>query len=170
MTNANAPYTRANGTFVAQAGTFSNGPDRDKGPSSLAVNHIFQVNGLVQFPWQIQVSGIFRVQSGFHFSRGCLTLCDQDGDGNSNGIDLGSGAGRNAFTSPAFVNLDARLAKRFNIGERVKAQVLFEFFNILNHKNPAAVSNVTNVPTQPFGTLTQVLPGREGQLGFRIEF
>ena len=46
-----------------------NGPDLDKGPSDLSVNHIFQINGLVEFPWQIQVSSILRVQSGFHFSR-----------------------------------------------------------------------------------------------------
>lgn len=170
MTNANGSYTRANGRFVAQAGTFLNGPDADKGPSSLAVNHIFQVNGLVQFPWQIQVSGIFRVQSGFHFNRQCATVCDADGDGNSNTIDLGPGAGRNAFTAPTFVNLDMRLAKRFKIGERVKAQVLFEFFNILNHQNPAAVGQSATVPTQPFGKSIQVLPGREGQIGFRIEF
>ncbi len=169
-TNANGSFVKNNGTFVAQAGTFLNGPDRDKGPSSLAVNHIFQVNGLVQFPWQIQVSGIFRVQSGFHFSRGCVGLCDADGDGNSNGIDLGPGAGRNAFTAPTFANLDMRLAKRFKIGERVKVQVLFEFFNLLNRQNPAAVGNLTTVPTQPFGKAIQVLPGREGQIGFRIEF
>ncbi len=63
-----------------------------------------------------------------------------------------------------------RFAKRFNIGERVKAQVLFEFFNILNRQNPAAVGRQLNVPLQPFGAATQVLPGREGQFGFRIEF
>lgn len=169
-TNANGPYVRANGRFVAQAGTFLNGPDADKGPSSLALNHIFQINGLVQFPWQIQVSGIFRVQSGFHFNRSCTTFCDADGDANSNGIDLGPGAGRNFFTAPAFANLDTRLAKRFKIGERVNAQVMFEFFNLLNRQNPAAVGQTTTVPTQPFGQPTQVLPGREGQIGIRIQF
>jgi len=48
--------------------------------------------------------------------------------------------------------------------------VLFEYFNILNRQNPAAVGTRTGVETQPFGERTQVLPGREGQLGFRIEF
>ena len=169
-TNANGSYVRANGRFVAQAGTFLNGPDADKGPSSLALNHIFQINGLVEFPWQIQVSSIFRVQSGFHFSRSCLTFCDADGDGNSNLIDLGPGAGRNFFTAPSFGNLDMRLSKQFKIGERVKAQVLFEFFNLLNRQNPAAVGETTNNLIQPFGKASQVLPGREGQIGFRIEF
>jgi hypothetical protein len=171
-TNANGPYTRANGRFVAQAGTFLNGPDLDKGPSSLAVDHIFQISGLVEFPWQIQASGIFRAQSGFHFSRNTAAgvVNDPDGDGNTNGIDHGPGGGRNAFTAPAFVNLDMRLAKRFAVRERVKLQVMFEFFNLLNRQNPAAVSPRTDVVLEPFGKSLQVLPGREGQIGFRIEF
>ena len=168
--NTNGSFIATNGNFVAQAGTFLNGPDLDKGPSDLAVDHIFQVNGLVELPWQIQVSGIFRAQSGFHFSRTLATISDPDGDGGFLAIDLGPGAGRNAFTAPPFVNLDMRLAKRFALGERVKVQVLFEFFNLLNRQNPAAVGQRENVALQPFGQATSVLPGREGQIGFRIEF
>jgi hypothetical protein len=170
-TNIGSSFTAANGNFVAKAGTFLNGPDLDKGPSDLAVDHIFQINGLVEFPWKIQVSSIFRVQSGFHFSRNATAAFnDPDGDGNTNLIDHGPGAGRNAFTAPAFVNLDMRVAKRFDIGERVKVQVLFEFFNLLNRQNPAAVGQQQGVALQPFGSITGVLPGREGQLGFRIQF
>jgi len=167
-TNAGGSFTRANGRFVAQAGTFVNGPDLDKGPSDLSVAHTFQVNGLLELPWQFQVSGIFRTQSGFHYSRQPLALEDPDGDGTFNGID--HVPGRNAFTSPAFVNLDMRFAKRFNIGERVKVQALFEFFNLLNHQNPAAVQTQQNIVNSPFGSLRQVLPGREGQVGLRLEF
>jgi hypothetical protein len=168
QTNANGSFTRSNGVFVQQAGTFLNGPDRDKGPSDLALKHVFQVNGLVELPFQIQLSGIFRAQSGFHFSRTSATLSDPDGDGSTNGIDIN--AGRNAFTAPPFVNLDMRAAKRFSITERVKVQVLFEFFNVFNRQNPAAVGTQQNVTNQPFGRTIQVLPGREGQFGLRIEF
>jgi outer membrane receptor protein involved in Fe transport len=166
-TNRDGPFTASNGRFIAQAGTFLNGPDLDKGPSDLAVNHIFQINGLVEFPWQIQVSSIFRAQSGFHFSRTATITEDPDGDAFFNTIDHGPGAGRNHFTAPAYVNLDIRFAKRINIGERVKAQVLLEFFNLLNRQNPAAVQTLNS---NLFNTITQVLPGREGQVGFRIEF
>src|SRR6185436_17800852 len=69
MTNANGSYVRTNGRVVQQANTFVYGPDRDKGPSDLSVAHTFQLNGLWALPWQIQLSGIFRVQSGFHYSR-----------------------------------------------------------------------------------------------------
>jgi outer membrane receptor protein involved in Fe transport len=169
-TNADGPFTRANGTLVQQAGTFLNGPDRDKGPSDLALDHVLQVNGLVELPHQILVSSIFRAQSGFHFSRQPATgvLVDPDGDAAVNGIDVD--AGRNAFTAPAFVNLDMRVTKRFQINRRIKADLLFEFFNLLNRQNPAAVGRQEGVALQPFGQPTQVLPGREGQFGLRIEF
>jgi carboxypeptidase family protein/TonB-dependent receptor-like protein len=169
-TNQNSSFVRANGRFVAQAGTFVNGPNLDKGPSDLSVDHAFQINGLLDLPWQLQISGIFRAQSGFHFSRQALALEDPDGDGTFNTIDHGPGAGRNAFTSPPFVNLDMRVAKRFNVTERVKIQALFEFFNVFNRQNPAAVQTQQNIANSPFGSLRQVLPGREGQVGLRVEF
>lgn len=167
-TNENGSFIRANGRFVAQAGSFVNGPDLDKGPSDLSVDHTFQLNGLMALPWQVEISGIFRAQSGFHFSRMAGALEDPDGNGTFNTID--HGPGRNAFTSPSFVNLDLRFAKKFNITERVRVQALFELFNVFNRKNPAAVQARDNNPNIPFNSLTQVLPGREGQVGVRIEF
>ena len=169
-TNANGSFVRANGRFVAQANTFVNGPDLDKGPSDLSVDHTFQLNGLLALPWQLQVSGIFRAQSGFHFSRQALALEDPDGDGTFNPIDHGSGAGRNAFTAPPYVNLDLRVGKRFNITERVRIEALFEFFNVFNRQNVAAVQTQQKIANSPFGSLRQVLPGREGQVGLRLEF
>ena len=169
-TNEHSSFVRANGRFVAKAGTFVNGPDLDKGPSDLSVDHVFQFNGLVELPWQFQVSGIFRAQSGFHYSRQALAFEDPDGDGTFNTIDHGAGAGRNFFTAPPFVNLDLRVAKGFNITERVKLQALFEFFNVFNRQNAAAVENRQNIVNSPFGGLRQVLPGREGQVGLRLEF
>ncbi len=72
--------------------------------------------------------------------------------------------------APPFVNLDLRFTKRFNITERVKIHALFEFFNVFNRQNPAAVEKRQNVVTSPFGSVRQVLPGREGQVGLRFEF
>ena len=166
-TNASGPYVRTNGRLVQQANTFVYGPDRDKGPSDLSLDHTFELNGLLELPWQIQLSGIFRAQSGFHYNRTGSNV-DPDGDGTFNGIDLTPG--RNAFTAPSYVNLDMRFAKRFNLGERAKLHVLFEFFNIFNRQNPAAVESTTTNANLTFGALKQVLPGREGQIGVRLEF
>ncbi len=49
-------------------------------------------------------------------------------------------------------------------------QLLFEFFNVLNRQNPAAVQTQIGIISQEFGKANQVLPGREGQFGFKIEF
>jgi hypothetical protein len=171
-TNANGSFVSTNGNFVAQAGTFWNGPDLDKGPSDLAVDHIFQLNGMVSLPWQFQISGIFRAQSGFHHSRQFAAttqtpLIDPDGDGNTNGTDVRNTT-RNAFTSPPFVNLDLRFTKRFDVSERVKVDLLYEMFNVFNRQNPASIN--TQPAANLFGTVQQVLPGREGQVGLRIEF
>jgi Carboxypeptidase regulatory-like domain/TonB dependent receptor/TonB-dependent Receptor Plug Domain len=172
QTNANGPFTSRNGNLVQQAGTFHNGPDLDEGPSPLALDHIFEMHGLVDLPWQFQISSIVRAQSGFHFSRFDELSRDPDGNGNFNSIDFT--AGRNAFTAPPFVTVDMRFSKRFSIGERVRVELLFEFFNLLNRQNPAVVQNRADSPLRPtlrpFGTADQVLPGREGQVGLRIQF
>ncbi|MGH9751951.1 MAG: TonB-dependent receptor [Blastocatellia bacterium] len=168
-TNKDGSFTAANNNFIPKAGTFHNGPDFDNGPSALALDHTFLINGLVELPWQIQISSIFRAQSGFHFSRLAAVAEDPDGNLTFNGIDHGPGGGRNRFTAPRFLNADMRFAKRFKFGESVTAQVLFEFFNLFNTQNPAAVEAGVGRPI-PFGKPTQVLPGREGQIGVRIAF
>jgi len=172
-TNATAAFVACNGNYVPKAGVFYNGATLDNGHSDLALRHTFEAHGLVQLPWKIQFSSLLRAQSGFHYSQSALVPVDQDGNNNFNGRDLKTG--RNAFTAPHFANMDLRVAKTFRINERVQAQALFEFFNLFNSANPAAV-NLNQNHTPPlageplFGIVTERLPGREGQIGLRIEF
>ena len=172
-TNATAAFFACNGNYVPKAGVFYNGATLDNGPSDFALHHTFEAHGLVQLPWKIQFSSLFRVQSGFPYTQGGLVPLDQDGNSNFNGRDLKTA--RNAFSAPRFVNMDLRIAKTFRINERVSVLGLFEFFNLFNSANPAAVNFNQNhsprLPGEPvFGTVSQFLPGREGQFGLRIEF
>ena len=175
QTNASGPFINSNGNPVPKAGTFYNGANIDKGPSDLALNHTFLAHGIVQLPWTVELSGIFRAQSGFHYSQAPADGgSDFDGDGLFNGQALAFAGqdpqfARNFLSGPAFVNMDMRVAKRFKLGEKVKAQVLFEFFNLFNKGNAAAVQGL-NGTTPPVGAVQQRLPGREGQFGFRLEF
>lgn len=166
-TNADGPFEAANGNPVPKAGIFYNGADLDKGPSDLALKHTFLMHGLLDLPWKFNFTGIFRAQSGFPFSATAQDARDVNGDGLFNGFDYMKG--RNRFTAPPFINMDMRIAKRFEIGDRVKIQAIFELFNLFNQDNPAAVQALPGQPT-PFGKKLQVLPGREGQIGLRIEF
>ncbi len=172
-TNATAAFTACNGNFVPVAGKYYNGANLDKGPSDFSVHQVFQLHGLVELPWGFQLSSIFRAQSGFHYTQAALAPIDQDGNSNYGLRNLQTG--RNAFVSPAFVDMDLRVAKTFAIGERVQVQAMFEFFNLFNNANPAAIAQTENstppaAGAQPFGSVAQYLPGREGQVGLRIIF
>jgi hypothetical protein len=175
QTNASGAFINSEGNPVPKAGTYYNGAIIDKGPSDLSLNHTFLLHGIWQLPWKFEFSGIFRAQSGFHYSVSPADGgSDFDGDGlfNGQGLDFaGQGAlfARNSQTAPPFVNMDFRIAKRFNIGERVKAQALFEMFNLFNRDNPAAVQTLQG-GTPSLGSTLQYLPGREGQIGLRFEF
>jgi len=172
-TNTTSSFFACNGNFVPKAGIFYNGAALDNGPSDFALRHTFEVHGMVQLPWKFQFSSLFRAQSGFHYTQSALVPVDQDGNGQFGGRDLKTG--RNAFTSPHFVNVDMRFARTFRINERVSVQGLFEFFNVFNNASPAAVNiNQNHTPQlsgEPiFGSVAEYLPGREGQFGLRIEF
>jgi len=166
-TNATAAFIACNGNYVPKAGVFYDGAKLDSGPSDFALRHTFEVHGLVQLPWKIQFSSLFRAQSGFRYTNAAAQPLDQDGNGNFGGRNLKTG--RNAFTAPKFVNMDLRIAKTFVIRERFKVQGLFEFFNLFNNANPAAIQN-SESQASTLGTVSQFLPGREGQVGLRIEF
>ncbi|HTV54679.1 MAG TPA: TonB-dependent receptor, partial [Terriglobia bacterium] len=166
-TNAKGPFIASNGNPVPEAGKFYYGPNLDRGPSDLALNQMLSVDETARLPWKFQISSIFRAQSGFHFSEILRDPLDVDGDGIFNGVDFWSG--RNHFEAPPYADLDTRFSRWFDIGGRVRLQVLFEYFNLLNRANPAAVEQYQLMPI-PLGKPLQVLPGREGQVGLRVEF
>ena len=168
QSNVQGPFIASNGNPVPQAGRFYYGPDLDRGPSDLAFTHTFSTYGLFELPKRFQISAIFRAQSGFHYSRSFANnATDVDGDGIPASIDFT--AGRNHFFAPPFVNMDVRLSKWFHLGHRFHIEALFEFFNTFNRANPSQIQTAADAPVR-FGTVTQVLPGREGQVGLKIEF
>jgi hypothetical protein len=168
QTNAHGPFIASNGNPVPQAGKYYYGPNLDRGPSDLSNTHTLSAQGLLDLPKGFQISAIFRAQSGFHYSRSFTNDApDADGDGIPGSIDYT--AGRNHFTAPPFVNLDARLTKSFHVKDRLQIQALIEYFNTFNRANPAQIQNAADGSIR-FGTVIQVLPGREGQIGIKLEF
>jgi hypothetical protein len=55
------------------------------------------------------------------------------------------------------------------IREHLRVQGLFEFFNLFNNGNAAAIQ-IQQSQGPLFGTISQRLPGREGQVGLKLEF
>jgi hypothetical protein len=79
-------------------------------------------------------------------------------------------AGRNILRAPGLNDLDVAMSKSFPWGsvETRRLQIRTEFFNALNHTNLGVPVNSIDSPA--FGTITSSLPGREIQLGARLEF
>jgi Carboxypeptidase regulatory-like domain len=75
---------------------------------------------------------------------------------------------------PGMTDVDAGLAKRFNVGERVHVRFEATFTNIINHTNFAPPALNFGEPSS-FGVLNTALPqgqggNRTGQLAVRMEF
>ena len=100
---------------------------------------------------------------------------DSNGDGNSTDRPF-NGAyelGRNTYTGPNFFGIDARLAKRVLIGEKITIQIMGEAFNLQNRVNYSSVNTIWGtslLPAANFGQLTAANDPRQIQLGIRILF
>ena len=75
---------------------------------------------------------------------------------------------RNRFRSPGFANWDLGLLKDFAVRERVKLELRFEFFNLLNHPNLNSV--VSDLASASFAKSTSTFNPRYLQFGAKIGF
>lgn len=73
------------------------------------------------------------------------------------------------FNAPTVFNWDASVIKNVPITENVKAQLRFEFFNVLNH--PIFFISSQSVTSRTFGKITQTLNApRVVQVAFKLSF
>jgi hypothetical protein len=167
----------------------------------------FTFSGLFDLPGSFQVSPIFQAASGRPYS--FLAGSDLNGDGRSildracvgstlSAPVLNAGCNElkpNTLTGKAFIQMNLRATKYFNIGERSKVSLYAEFFNLFNRTNfcnsyeedanlfdPNPAINGFNVPkafcagpsNAAFGGVSGftafAVPSLHTQLGMRFEF
>ena len=140
----------------------------DYGNSDLFVPQSFVLSGYAELPAAFRVSAILQWNSGTYFSA-VGSPFDYDGDGISSLRPPGTQ--RNQFLGPSSKNVDLRLEKRFDFSS-VAASAIAEVFNLTNAKNPGLINNfyVNGAPGPDFGSVRVPLPGREVQLGMRIQY
>jgi hypothetical protein len=150
-------YGGAGGSQVNDFGTtFENPVDFfrpiDLGRSSSDARHRFVLNGLVDMPFDFQVSTIVQAEAARPFTvfdgnfdlNGDGRFADfarvdasgnfirfKNGDRPSIGIPLGPGSAKGV----PYFQVDLRLTKRIKIGERAKVEGYVEFFNLLDRAN-----------------------------------
>ena len=76
--------------------------------------------------------------------------------------------GRNTMIGDGMVNLDATVARSFQLAEKVRLQFRGEFFNLANHPNFALIGRIVNDPT--FGIVQNQLPPRQIQFAAKLSF
>ena len=168
-TNTEHGYIASNGNWIPKVQSRYNGPGLDYGPSDLSIPHTFLAHYIWDLPYGFQWSGIFRAQSGFAYTLDSNNPPDVDGDGLYGGRDLNYI--RNSNRVPKSVNMDTRVSKAFRFGDTRRLNLYFEMFNLFNNANLAGIVQYEALSdnSQP-PTSTQTLPGREGQVGLRIDF
>ncbi len=113
-------------------------PNGEWSKSVLSTTHSFRASAVYETPksWPLysrdwQVSSIlniegghpYQVQAGFDFNNDTVTT------------DRPIGVPRNALWTDGYTNIDMRVARFIPLGGRMKAEVIFEIFNLLNAKH-----------------------------------
>ncbi|KQW84023.1 TonB-dependent receptor [Brevundimonas sp. Root1279] len=140
-------------------------------PSANDERHRLVANGIMDLPWDMQLSGILTLGSGTPF-------------------DVFDGSGPQFFYRPyggrpekysfivpnafAYRNLDLRLTKRFQVWNESEIELFVDAINVFNHKNYTNFDGGTGSAANPnpnFGNPSAVLfPTRQFQIGARYSF
>ena len=162
-----------------------------EGPTAFDRRHNFVFSGLYRVPKTrgLIISTIVRALSGTPF-----TIIDSRVDADQNGIlfdPLAAGTftnsrtfangetlnfsvenrgGFNGARLPGFVQVDLRLAYKFNFTERVNAGLTFEVFNLTNRTNYDELTVSGDLAQSTFLIPSVAKPRRTIQLGFRFAF
>jgi hypothetical protein len=184
---ADKPYTRDSGWGLNIAYTFSNAEQnggRDNfcfdcfdienspvRPSDNDEEHRIVANGIVDLPYDFQLSGILTLGSGTPYDVF---------DGTGANFVYRPNAGRpqtDNFIIPdafAYRNLDLRLTKNFDLWNGSQLSLFVDAINVFDFYNYAGFDGGTGSATSPnpnFGRPSRVIfPTRTFQLGFRYSF
>lgn len=112
----------------------------DWGPSNFDVEHKFVASGTVLLPWDITLSGIVTVRSGFPFTAFDYRDHNQDGYFNDRAVvETSPGVffhySRNTFRQDYNRRFDLRLAKTFRLGADYELELIGEIFNVTDEEN-----------------------------------
>ncbi|MCS7181547.1 MAG: TonB-dependent receptor [Thermoanaerobaculum sp.] len=121
-------------------GTYGAGDDHmnimdNWGPGDYDLTHKFVLSAVVLLPFDIQLSTIATVRSGFPFTPTDGRDLNNDTYTGDRAYWNGKRYGRNSFRQPYFRNVDLRLSKIFRFGAGMELEVIGEVFNLFDASN-----------------------------------
>ncbi|HMF78768.1 MAG TPA: carboxypeptidase regulatory-like domain-containing protein [Bryobacteraceae bacterium] len=178
----------------------------DFGPTPSDERHRFTVSGIIQLPWHIQVAPILQAASGRPYTayEGINdTFAYGGGQGNTHAIVLNSDSNNllgtvnytasqlqsciaantchqvsyDSLRGNAFFQLDARVSRIFNFGEKAKLELIFQAFDLTNHANFGSQYQTSiraanfGQPTNFVGQSSTIIPKSfSGEFGAKFSF
>jgi Carboxypeptidase regulatory-like domain/TonB dependent receptor len=127
----------------------------DHGPSGEDIRHRFVLVGVLQLPWRLEVSTISQFESARPFTMTTPADINHDGVANDRAVVNGVQTSLDEFRGTPFYQVDLRVSRDINFGERVTLRPFAEFFNLLNRQNPGNnfMPDISALPT-PVNNLT----------------
>jgi len=158
-------------------------PRLERGPAVQDQRHRLVLSAISTLPRAFAVAAVVNAASGWPYNILAGRDLNGDGDGGSfpsdrarrDPADAASSVERNQGRLPSQVTVDVRLARPIRRGRTVIEPTL-DVLNLFNRTNFVSVQNVFGVgafPSQPsstYGQFTQAAPGRQLQLGVRVQF
>ena len=126
----------------------------DYGPSGEDVRHRFVLAGTLYIPGGIELTTLTQLESARPFT---ITTAD-----NSNRIAVnGVPTPLDAFRGTPYMQVDLRVSRPFQLGERWEVRPFAEFFNLFNRNNPGAnfVTNAASLASD------SIVPAAEAMAG-----
>jgi carboxypeptidase family protein len=126
----------------------------DHGPSGEDARHRFVLIGVLQLPWRFEASTISQFESARPFTM--LTPADINNDGvfgsasgNDRSVINGLQTSLDEFRGTPFYQVDLRVSRNIDLGERFTLRPFAEFFNVFNRLNPGNnyVTDISALPT-----------------------
>jgi hypothetical protein len=116
----------------------------DYGPSGEDVRHRFVLAGTVYIPGGFELTTMTQVESARPFT---ITTADNSQRISVNGVPTAL----DAFRGTPYIQMDLRLTRPFQLGDRWEVRPFAEFFNLFNRNNPGAnyVANIGRLPLPP---------------------
>ena len=116
----------------------------DYGPSGEDVRHRFVLAGTVHIPGGFELTTMTQAESARPFT---ITTADNSQRISVNGVPTAL----DAFRGTPYIQMDLRLTRPFQFGDRWEVRPFAEFFNLFNRNNPGAnyVANIGRLPLPP---------------------
>jgi hypothetical protein len=152
---------------------WNNWGSNERAPSDFFQHQRFVGSATVALPYRLRFGTITTLASGLPVN----PLTGHDNNGDTYSSDRPIGFGRNSFRGPMQATVDTSLGREFPIGEKLRAELRGEIFNLFNHNNYITLNNVygegpapSNTFLHPIAGIQNVDPSRQIQFVLRLSF